>query len=525
MKILVCDKLADEGIAKLREAGEVLVRTGLSEDELVQAVADAAAIVVRSGTKVTRRVIEAAPELKVIGRAGVGVDNIDLYAATERGVVVCNSPGGNTIAAAEHTIGLMLAISRKIPMAHASLRRGEWNRSAFLGTEVRNKVLGIIGLGRIGREVARRARGLDMEVIGYDPALSDSRCRELGVEPVELDELLEKADYVTLHVPLNDSTRHMIGREQLAKMKRGAFLINCSRGGVVDEEALAEAVESGHLAGAALDVYEGEPEPFDSPVMRVENIVTTPHLGASTAEAQVSAAVDVAEQVVEVLRGGQARNAVNMPPIPAESREYTAPYMHVAEKLGAFLAHLIPGGLNAVDIEYAGGLRGYDCSYLTRSVMVGLLGGQVSESVNLVNALSVAYERGIRLDETKSGLPTHFHDLITVRAEGDRETHVASATLRGIDEPRIVQIDEYRVDIVPEGIMLLLYHRDQPGVIGRCGTILGEANVNIGQMHVGRNVVGGTALMILNLDDPVPPEALEKIKSFEPIEEVKLLEL
>lgn len=530
VKILVCDDIAQEGVEKLREAGEVVVHKPADEDDLVAKVEeleDLAAIVVRSGTKITRRAIEAAApgRLQIIARAGVGVDNIDVEAATAHGIIVVNSPEGNTRAAAEHAIALMLALSRNIPRAYMALKERRWSRAEFLGTEVKGKVLGIIGLGKIGREVARMAKGLDMICICHDPALSAEWCRQFGVEPMSFNEVLNSSDYISLHVPLNRQTKHLIGAEEMALMKPGVRIINTSRGGVIDEAALAEALQDGRVGGAALDVFETEPKPWESPIMEAKNVIFTPHLGASTKEAQVAASLDVAEQVVEVLRGGQARSAVNMPAIPAEQRASLGPYIALAERLGGFLAQMSDAGLRSVEMEYAGGLLQYDCSLLTRAVLMGIFSRQLEQRANLINAPVIARERGIRFDERRSGAPVHYYSLMTVRCVFDDGTQEAAGTLRGIDEPRIVLIGPYRVDVVPQGTMLLLSYQDRPGVIGRVGTFLGHHGINIGQMHVGRNEPGGEAIMILTVDDPVPEEVAGEIRGFDWILSIRKVEL
>jgi D-3-phosphoglycerate dehydrogenase / 2-oxoglutarate reductase len=525
VKILVCDKIAQEGIDELKKAGDVVVATGLDEAQLIEAAADAAAIVVRSATRITAPIIEAAKGLRIIGRAGVGVDNIDVEAATAHGVVVVNSPGGNVIAAAEHTIALMLSAARRIPLAHGEMLKRNWAKSEGMGVEIRDKVCGVIGLGRIGREVAARARGLKLNVIGYDPALSAEHVRRIGVEPVSLDELLRTADFITCHVPGGEPTRHLIDAEGIAKMKKTAIVVNCSRGGVVDEAALAQALHEKRLGGAAIDVFEGEPKPWDSPLIDAPGIVLTPHLGASTAEAQVVAATDVARQVVSVLAGGQADSAVNLPRIPDEAAEELKPWLALAERQGKLVGHLASAGLKSVTVEYLGNLCDLDCSLLARAVMVGILAPLEDPSINLVSAPMLAMDRGVKVTESKVGVATPYHSVLRVLAESDTGGVSTSATLRGLDEPRIVMLEGYRVDFVPRGTVMFVWYHDQPGVIGRIGTVLGESGNNIGEMHVGRTEVGGIALMILNIDSQVRPEAQARVRELPMVESLRVLEL
>lgn len=528
-RVLVSDRLANEGLGALRESADVelVVKPGLRPEELKQEIRSAHALLVRSATKVTADVIDAAPELVAIGRAGVGVDNIDVEAATRRGIVVCNSPEGNTVAAAEHTMALMLALARNVPAANASVGAGEWKRSAFVGVELLNKTLGIIGLGKIGSEVATRAGAFGMKLLGYDPFIAADHAARLGVQSVALDDLLSGSDFITVHVPLNKDTQHLIGTENLAKVKPGVRIINVSRGGVVDEAALAEAVEDGRVAGAGLDVFEREP-PAESPLLGLDHVVLTPHLGASTAEAQIKVAVDVAQQVLDVLGGSPARSAVNVLPVSPESMRALQPYLPLAEKLGRLQGQLATRPMSAVEIIYAGQLADEDARMLTRSFLKGLLARIVDEEpVNLVNATLIAEARGLRVVESRSRQPENYLSLITSRVSCNGEGRTIAGTLFGRAEPRIVRIDDYRVDFSPSGYMLVSMHIDQPGMIGKVGSILGGHHINIAGMHVGRSQPGpgGLSVMVLALDSPVPAEVREELLQVDGIETAQLVEL
>jgi len=527
-RVLVSDKLADQGLAPLRESPDIdlLLKPGLKPEELKQEIREADALLVRSATKVTADVIEAAPKLVAIGRAGVGVDNIDVEAATRRGIVVCNSPEGNTVAAAEHTMALILALARNVPAANASLAAGEWKRSAFLGVELLNKTLGILGLGKIGSEVAVRAAAFGMKIIGHDPFMAADRAERLGVEVVDLPELLQRADFITIHVPLNKDTQHLIGTETLAAVKPGVRIINCSRGAVVDEAALAQAIEEGRVAGAGLDVFEKEP-PSDSPLLGLDNVVLTPHLGASTAEAQIKVAVDVAQQVLDVLSGRPARSAVNVMPISADAMRTLDPYLPLAERMGSLQGQLAEGPLSSVEIVYAGQLGEEDSRLLTRAFLKGLLSPILDEPVNLVNAAVVAQGRGLRVVESRSREPQDYVSLIVARVATDGEERTIAGTLFGRSEARIVRVDDYRVDFEPSGHMLVSMHIDQPGMIGKVGSILGEHSINIAGMHVGRRQSGpgGPSVMVLALDNTVPEDVMQEIRLVDGIQTAQLVEL
>ncbi|MEW6398492.1 MAG: phosphoglycerate dehydrogenase, partial [Bacillota bacterium] len=511
MRILVTDGIAEEGVKVLREEAEVDVCGPLREEQLTERIGEYDGILVRSSTRITGRAIAAAPRLRVIGRAGVGVDNIDLEAATRAGIVVVNAPGGNTVAVAEHTIGLILSLARRIPQAHLHARSGKWERSRFLGTEVRGKTLGLLGLGRIGSEVARRALALGMKVMAYDPAVSPERMEAVGVIPAEPAVIFPAADFISVHVPLTRETQGLIGEEAISRMKSGVHIINCSRGGVVDEEALARALRGGEVAGAALDVLASEPPPPDHPLLGLDNVVITPHLGASTAEAQASVAVETARAVLAVLRGELVPTAVNVPAPAPEDGQRLAPLLPLAETLGAFSAGWSEGMIGGVRVAWSGEVARMDTRPLLSAVLKGLLRPLLQDHVNAVNAPLLARERGIRVSEVRmdegDGYPGEI-SVSTVTSRGERSV-AGSLSPRG--EPRLVRIDGYRIDTPLAEFMLVCPHVDQPGIIGQVGTILGEAGVNISGMQVARLARGGEAIMVLGMDSPAPPDALARI--------------
>jgi len=524
-RVLVVEPIAEEGVQLLRQAGaRVDVRLGLSPRELAEAIRDYNALIVRSQTKVTAEVVRAGRSLQVIGRAGTGVDNIDVEAATEQGIIVVNAPTGNTISAAEHTIALMLALARNIPQADAALRQGRWERNRFLGTELRGKTLGVIGLGQVGSEVARRARGLEMRVLGYDPYVPSERARVLGVELVSLDELLSQSDFITVHTPLTEATRGLIGEEQLRRMKPTARVINTARGGIVDEEALYRALREGWIAGAALDVFQEEPV-TEHKLFALENVVVTPHLGASTAEAQERVAIDVAEEVLAVLRGQPARYAVNAPLIPPETYTFLAPFLTVAQKTASVAVQLCEGQLGQIEVEYLGEIASHDTTPLRAAVVKGLLAPISEEHVNIVNVDLVVKRRGLHLTERRG--PSHelYANLITVRIRSDGAITAVSGTLAH-DGPHIVSIDEFWVDVPPvDGYLLVCENQDRPGMIGAVGTLLGGFDVNISFMNVGRHQKRGRALMVLTLDEPLTPEQLRAVRQIPDIYSARLARL
>ncbi len=524
-RVLVSDPLAEEGLDILREFCDVDVNTGLTEDQLAATIGDYDALLVRSGTQVTARVIDAGARLKFIGRAGAGVDNIDIDAATRRGIVVANAPEGNTLAATEHTMAMMLSLARNIPQASASLKRGEWKRSRFMGVELNDKVLGIVGLGRIGTEVARRARTMEMKCIAYDPFISKERAANLGVELVALDDLFRRSDIITVHTPLIKETRHVVNAKTIATMKDGVRLINCARGGIIDEKALADAILSGKVAGAAVDVFESEP-PTDSPLIGLDQVICTPHLGASTVEAQKNVATSVANQCISVLSDGPAKYVVNAPMIPVEQQALIEPYAQLAQKMGSLLIQLIEGRLESIDVTYGGEIAQVpNTKFITRIVLKGLLDPILQIPVNIVNAEFVAKERGIRVSETTTGEAHGFRNLITIAATTDRMTESVSGNVSAPGRVRIVNIGGYMTDLTPTGHVVISRHIDKPGVIGKAATILGRANVNIAGMQVGRHRPGEEALMVLTVDSAVPADAMEEIKRIDGIHTAKHAEI
>ena len=518
-RILVADPLAEDGLDRLRRAGEVTTAGKLTEAELVERIPEFDALVVRSETKVTAAVLEAGRKLRVVGRAGVGVDNIDVDAATRKGILVVNAPRGNIVAAAEHTIALLFALARWVPQADASLRRGEWNRSQFIGTEVRGKTLGIIGLGNVGSEVAKRAHGLEMEVVAFDPVVSQERADLFNVELVSLNNLLERSDFVTIHIPLVDANRHLLGAPELALMKASARLINAARGGVVDEAALCEALSTGRLAGAAADVFEQEPV-GKSPLLALRNFIATPHIAASTREAQVSVAYDVAEEVAAVLAGDLPRYAVNAPALPPEELTYLRPYALLTERLASLLWQLFGSRVNKIELDFEGELADHDVNLLVAAAVRGLLQPFTEDRINAVNARLIASGRGVKIVERKSPSHSSYTSLVTLRVE-DHE--LAGTVLMG--ELRAVRIDSFRVDLVPDGRFLVSRHEDRPGVVGSFGTILGEFDVNIASMQVGRDAPRGNAMMILAVDDVVASEVLERLRQVPGMSDLRYVEL
>ncbi|MHC1593942.1 MAG: phosphoglycerate dehydrogenase [Methanotrichaceae archaeon] len=507
MRVLVSDPLSEEGVKRLETEAEVDVMTNLTPEELIERIKDYDALAIRSGTKVTAEVIEAAENLKVIGRAGVGVDNIDIDAATRKGIIVVNTPGGNTISAAEHTIAMILSLARNIPQANSSLKGGEWNRKMYTGVEVYNKTLGIIGLGRIGVEITSRMKAFGMRILAYDPFITEEKAADLGIKLTSLDEIFEKSDFITVHTPLTEDTRNLIDEKEFDIMKPGVRLINCARGGIINEAALATAVAEGKVAGAAVDVFTKEP-PTDNPILEQKGIIVTPHLGASTAEAQVNVAVAVADQILAVNRGELPPNALNMPAISPEVLAVMEPYMTLAEKMGRLVGQLGKDGYDKLEIIYGGTVVEKDSNPVTISAVKGFL-DSIGHKVNFVNALINLKEHGITLTESKTEAINGYSNLITLKLEGQKGTASVYGTVYGKKEGRIVQINEYRVYMPTEGHMILVTHEDKPNIIGPCCIVLGEKGINIGGMHVGR--AGKEQLMVLNVDHPVSEETLEKL--------------
>ncbi len=526
MKVLISDALSEHGVKILRDSGlDVDVNTKLSNEELQEQIGQYDALVIRSATKVNAKVIEAATNLKVVGRAGSGVDNVDLPAATKRGIVVMNTPGGNTITTAEHAFAMMVALARRIPQATASMKAGKWEKSKFMGMELQEKVLGIIGLGQIGSYLVKLAQGAAMKAIANDPYLAEDRAREMGVELVNLPDLYRRADVISLHTTMTNETRHMINADAIGKMKDGVRIINCARGGLVDENALVDALTSGKVAGAAFDVFEKEPCPPDHPLLALDNIIVTPHIGASTTEAQESVAISIAEQVVEYLTRGVARGAVNMPSAPVELLQRIQPYSLLAEQLGALEAQLCEGGIERVTIEYKGDVANESVALITPALLKGLLSPILEDTVNNVNAPVIAKERGIEVKEVRSRDAGDFTSLIRVIVDAEKKSATVAGTLFGRKDPRVVEVDAYEVDFDPRGHMLFIVNEDQPGVIGMVGQLLGEQGINIARMECSRVGQGGLALLILGLDSQVPDTILQSIRSGTNIQSVKCLQL
>jgi len=526
-RVLLSDSLSPQGVEVLKRHPELQIdtKTGLKPAELAAIIAPYDALMIRSSTTVTREIIERADNLKVIGRAGVGVDNVDLEAATRRGIVVMNSPHGNSVTTAEHAISMMMAMARKIPAANAMLKGGKWDRSKFTGAEVCNKVLGVVGLGNIGRIVADRAQGLKMKVIGFDPIMTRDAADRLGIELVGLEEIFRRADFITVHTPLTDDTRGLIGAAAFEKMKKGVRIINCARGGIVDETALAAAITSGKVAGAALDVFVEEPPPPDHPLLKLDAVVVTPHLGAATEEAQVQVAIDIAQQVADFLIEGTVHQAVNIPAVSPKELEILGPHLTLGERLGRLAAQLITETPNAVTIGLGGEAANLKAEPITAAVVKGLLSGFLDEHLNYVNAPFIARERGISINETRSRESTDFVNTLTVSVKTATGEHQVAGAVLGNRAMRLIRIDGFRVESVPEGYFLMLRNRDVPGVVGTVGTLLGQSQVNIAGLELGRDRAGGMALSLFAVDGPVPAEVLDKLRTMPAIISASLLKL
>lgn len=530
MKVLVCDPVSPKGIALLQQRPEFQVQVldkRLPEAELIPIVADAEAMVVRSETKVSRKVIEAAPKLRVVGRAGVGVDNVDVEAATQRGIVVMNTPSGNTISTAELTFSMLMALARKIPQAHMSMKSGEWNRKSFSGVELYNKTLGILGMGRIGSEVARRAIAFGMRVLAYDPYLTESRAKALQVELVELPEIYPQADFITVHMPMTDETKGMLNKEAFARMKKGVRLLNCARGGIIHEADLVEAIKSGQVAGAALDVYETEPLPADHPLRQLPQVIMTPHLGASTEEAQENVGIEVAEAITDYLVHGAVRNAVNLPNLDAKTYGIVKPYIELGTRLGRLAGQLAPKRNERLVVTYGGKATELPADPITRSILKGFLEQAGGKDINQVNVRTMATSLGLLVEEVKSNEQSDFNEWLHVMVfSGGQKVFSVGGTLFGAQlQPRIVRIHSRPVEIVPAGVIFLMTNRDRPGIVGYIGTLMGKHNVNIAGMSLGRDVVGGQALTILNLDSVPPQSVLDELQKDPNISNVKVVTL
>jgi len=526
MKILVSDKLAKEGVDVLQgEPGiTVDVITNLTPEELVAKIGEYDALVVRSSTQVTAEVIEAATNLKVIGRAGVGIDNIDVKAATKKGIIVLNAPEGNTISTAEHTMAMILSLTRKTPQACFTLKNNVWDKNKFVGVELYNKTIGVIGLGRVGAAVAKRALAFDMKVMGYDPFINAERAEALGIQLAEIEEIFQKADFITFHTPLNDKTRNLVNKETIATMKPGVRLINCARGGIINEKDLYEAIKEGKVAGAALDVFEKEPA-TDNPILHLDQVVVTPHLGASTKEAQVNVAKDVAEQIIIALKGGPVKTAVNIPAISPELLVVLKPYLELAEKLGRLQGQFAAGRIEEIEITYSGDITKQEVGPLTTTVLKGVFDAILNEQVNLVNAPFIAKERAIKVKEAKTTTAQDFTNLITVNLKTDTNNLTVAGTVFGKNNVRIVRIDGYHIDLAPAPYLIFTRHADKPGVVGHAGNILGQKGVNIARMQVGRQDEGGEAIMFLEVDHQVDKATLEELGAKDGIQVVKLINL
>jgi len=527
-KILVSDKLSEEGLKILRSGSglEVDVKTDLKPEELEKIIPEYDALIIRSNTKVTASLLEKAKKLKIVGRAGIGVDNVDCVAASKHGIIVENTPSGNATTTAEQAIAMMFAVSRMIPQATMSMKEGKWDKKSFVGRELTNKTLGVVGVGNIGKIVAERALGLKMKVLGFDPFLTPEAAAQMGIELTGMDELLKRSDYITIHVPLSEKTKNLINRESFAKMKKGAFLINCARGGIVNEADLLAALDEGKVAGAGLDVFEKEPPPADSPLIKHPRVVCTPHLGASTDEAQLNVALEVAEQIVNYFSTGEVKNAVNFPSISAELSKILKPYLSLTEKLGLLQGQMAEGTPKQITIEYTGEITKYPLAPLTICALKGLLEPMLENvSVNYVNSPVIAKDRGLKVIEVKSGEAQDFANLISVTLETSSGKRIVSGTIFGKNNPRIVRIDDFYLEAVPEGTILVIRNMDRPGVIGNIGTLLGKNSVNISRMQLGLLKESGEALALYNVDNHVEVGVIEQLKALPNIISVKEVKL
>ncbi|RBQ24235.1 Glyoxylate reductase [Candidatus Methanobinarius endosymbioticus] len=523
MKVIVADSINQKGIDNLKEVAEIIVDTNISPEELVDTIGQYEAIIVRSRTKVTREVIERADKLKIIARAGVGVDNVDVEAATEKGIMVVNAPESTSITVAEHTLGMMLTAVRKIAIADKSVKENKWEKTRFMGVELRNKTLGVVGMGRIGSQVVSRCKAFEMDAIVYDPYLPKKVAKQMGVELDDLETVLKKADVITIHVPLTPETKHLISNKEIDIMKDDAFIVNCARGGIIDEEALYNALSNDKLGGAALDVYEEEP-PKNSKLLTLDNIVVTPHIAASTKEAQRDAAIIVANEVIEVIKGGTPKNVLNMPVVDQKTYEKMKPYVKLSKKLGSFVSQSITGQIKELEIVYCGELsENPNQNILTRTILQGVLNPVLNDPVNMINAPTIAKERGITITEGKTCNSKGYDSTIKIRASSDND----EVSLEGTDlyESKVIKINNYWVDVKPEGHMFIAKYNDIPGAIGTIGTKLGERNINIGIMQVGRDIAGGRAIMILTVDQKVPSDVLEEVKNLDNVFDAVGLEL
>lgn len=526
LKFLISDSLSKQGLDILEKAGfQCVVKTKLPKDELLKEVRDVDGLIVRSGTKVTAEVIAAAERLKVIGRAGSGLDNVDSQAATRRGIVVMNTPGGNTVTTAEHTMSMICSMTRRIPQATASVKQGKWEKEKFMGVELYNKTLGIVGVGQIGGYLTKLAQGFSMSIIAYDPYLAPDRAEKMGVEMVALEELFKRADIISVHTPLTPETKSLINAQAIAKMKPGVMIANCARGGIVNEVDLCEALKTKRVAAAAFDVFEDEPVKADNPLLALDNFICSPHIGASTTEAQENVAVSIAEQIVDYFSKGVARGAVNIPAVPPELLPRLQPYLLLAEKIGLLQAQLYEGGVERVTVEYNGEVASLTVAPLTIAVLRGLLRPILGNDVNYVNAPILAKERGIEVKEVKSADSGDFTSIIRVRVESGKKSHQVAGTVFNKKDPRIVELDRFQIEVLPEGHMLLILNVDRPGVIGGVTSALGADQINIARMQCAREERGGDALLIIGLDGPIPSTVVDHIRAAQHIRSVKVVDL
>ena len=524
MKVLVADAINEKGIENLKEVADVTVDTSITPEELVNTIHEYDGIIVRSRTKVTKEVISKADNLKIIARAGVGVDNIDLDAATEKGIMVVNSPESTSITVAEHTMGLLLSMARKLSIADKSVKEGKWEKKKFMGVELRNKTLGVIGMGRIGSQVVNRCKAFEMDAVAYDPYLPEEVAKQMGVELTDLETVLKKADFITIHVPLTPETKHLISNNEFEIMKDTAFITNCARGGIIDEDALYDALKNNKIGGAALDVYEDEPPAEDSKLFELDNIVLTPHIAASTKEAQRDAAIIVADEIIDLFKGGTPKNVLNMPRIDNVTYQELTPYFEIAEKLGSFISQAVNGKITDLEIVYSGELSKIDnLEILTRTVIQGVVNPFLSSPVNAVNASIVAKNRGINIIEGRKTNAKGYDSLISVKAVTEKDQFTAEGT--NLHEARILKVNGYWVDVIPKGHMFIAKYEDIPGSIGAIGTKLGEYGVNIGIMQVGRDEKGGRAIMVLTLDKEIPTEVIKELQELDNVYEAIGLEL
>jgi D-3-phosphoglycerate dehydrogenase len=525
MKVLISDNLSARGVEILKKAGlEVDFRSKTTAEEIEKIIGGYDALIIRSATKVTAGLLEKAAKLKVIGRAGSGLDNVDIPAATKKGVVVMNTPGGNTVTTAEHTIGLLFACARMIPQSYLTLKEGKWEKKKFEGVELYDKTIGVIGLGAIGGVVASRCACMGMKVLGFDPFTSPEKAKSLGVELADLATIWKRADFITVHTPKTKDTANLINKETIAQMKKGVRIINCARGGIVNEQDLHAALVGGQVAAAAFDVFEKEP-PENHPLLALENFIATPHLGASTKEAQENVATAVAEQVVDYLVAGTVRNAVNVPSVPADQLPMLSPYINLAERMGLFLGQLLDGGLTEMVVEYSGEVSKLKLEPVTLAAQKGLLTPALEEDVNFVNAPLIAKDRGIGVTVSQTAGAAEYTNLITIRVKAGGKDRSVSGTINSRKEPRIVQVDNFPMETVPEGDMLVLMNSDKPGVIGSIGTLMGRNGINIARMQFGRESAGGLAISVVSIDSPASDAVMAEVRTLPNVISVKQIRI